>query len=142
MYKIKFIGNPKFNTKNNKVVCVQRVGINGLSYYTAGYPVNKDFINLLMREFKKHGLKIKRIKGQFVVTGTALCHENDNFDLVKGKHIAQTRMRLECYKIMKVIHKAMDLYIYRLSVKNEFAKDKTDFLIEREINHLKKLQVE
>lgn len=43
---------------------------------------------------------------------------------------------------MKVIHKAMDLYIYRLSVKNEFAKDKTDFLIEREINHIKKLKGE
>ena len=43
MYKIKFIGNPKFNTKNNKVVCVQRVGINGLSYYTAGYPEKLQF---------------------------------------------------------------------------------------------------
>lgn len=73
------------------------------------------------------------------VIGIAKCDPSEEFDESIGKKIAETRMRQHVYELMERINLHAEEYLSMLKTKLDFAKEKTQFLKFREIDHCKKL---
>lgn len=150
MYKFTFvspIGNiPKDNErvtfKINKdkgiVTCIARVICRNLSD-----AFGDDCEQYVARRLFKSGtIKHKRyaICGEeFVLIGQAFCDPTDKFDESIGKKIAETRARMQVYKLMGEINKYVEDYSNNIKNMLDKAKEKTNFLYFREVDHCRKL---
>ncbi len=88
----------------------------------AGYSV--DFINAVLCE------------KQFNVVSSTTLHSGDEYDENLGRHIAETKARIEVFKIMSIISTELEKYFREASNAIEEMNKKSTYLFEREKKHL------
>lgn len=161
MYKLTFVnehGNIvgkddrvmfNINKEKRKVACIMHVIVNGLSKYL-DYNGDDDTVPrnynleryIVDRLIEYHYINLKHYNlGRLVIqlVGVATCDENDTFDETVGKRIAESKARLEAYKLMERINKFCEEYIYFMKLRLNLAEEKTNFLKSRELAHVRKL---
>ena len=150
MYKLTFVGldnkiqedNRRVTFKTNKekgiVTCVARVRCNNFPEF-----IGRSGELYVVKKLRKTGIIKQKAyymdEIYFTVIGQAFCDPSDKFDEAVGKRIAETRARMEVYRIMKEINSYIAEYITDLSAKLEEAKEKTNFLWFREVDHERNL---
>ncbi len=161
MYKLTFVnehGNIvgkddrvmfNINKEKRKIACIMHVRINGLSKYldyngdndtiTINYNLERYIMDRLV-EYHYVNPKYCDLDNLVIqLVGIATCDENDTFDETVGKRIAESKARLEAYKLMERINKFCEEYIYFMKLRLDLAEEKTNFLKSRELAHIRKL---
>ena len=148
MYKITFVTEPEFKINKDKrtVACYAKIRINGLSNHFRGFTKghdyeteNYDIENFILGDLYSHGLIPYNYPKSFFVSAVAKCSNDDVFNESLGKHIAETKLRVYIYNIMRNINCSALKYIKQLEDRCTDAVIKTKFLLDRENNHLKEL---
>lgn len=150
MYKLTFVGLDNKVQKDNRVVtfkvnkekrivtCIEKVYCNGFTEF-----IGRSCEQYVINKLRKTGTITRKAhyidEIYFTVTGQAFCDPSDKFNESTGKKIAETRARIEVYKIMKEINSYIAEYIKELNIKLEKAEEKTKFLLSREIDHERNL---
>lgn len=149
MYKFTFVNTrnipgsserSKFIVDKQKrtVVCISNVILNNIDDMF-GY----DMVIYITKKLKKSKLIPSNCyyldDFSMQVIGIAKCDPSDEFDESIGKKIAETRMRQHVYSLMERINFYCEEYISMLKTKLDFAKEKTNFLKSREMDHCKDL---
>lgn len=98
----------KVNKEKNTVVCIMTCRINApedVNYaYMSGALDNK--INKI--------LKTKTVYSPFVVIGTSKCHNEDTFDEVTGKRIAESRAKKDAYEKATLVWREVAIHYHNL----------------------------
>lgn len=150
MYKLTFVGLDnkipdnnrrvtfKVNKKKGIVTCIAKVYCNRFPEF-----IGRSCEQYVIKRLRKTGIITQKAyyinEIYFTVIGQAFCDPSDKFDETVGKRIAETRARMEVYRIMKEINSFIAEYITDLSAKLEEAKEKTNFLWFREVDHERNL---
>lgn len=74
--------------------------------------------------------------------GISKCHANDEFDLYKGKHLAESRAKLKYYKYLRekaVRAVKIDKRYFDFLMESYNSIDKFTYLIDTETTHIKDL---
>ena len=150
MYKFTFVSPSEqipadnerviFNVNKEKgiVTCVANVVCYNFAD-TFGEGCEKYVIRHLLKDgvIKRKRYSLRGIK--ITVIGKAYCDPSDKFDEKIGKRIAETRARKQVYELMKEVNRYIGCYITDMSLKLDQAKEKTNFLYFREVDHERKL---
>ena len=150
MYKLTFVGLDNKTVNDNRRVAFMVNKENGIvtciaKVYCNRFPefIGRSYEQYVINKLRKTGTITKKAyymdEIYFTVTGQAFCDPSDKFDETVGKRIAETRARMEVYKIMREINSYISEYVKDLACKLEKAKEKTDFLWFREVDHERKL---
>lgn len=72
----------------------------------------------------------------FKVSAKTTVHPEDSYDEAIGKRIAETKARIKVFKMLKMISDEFSKYVTNCAAEVAKLKDKNDFLVNREMNHL------
>lgn len=151
MYKFTFIneqgGIPEndkraqfnINEKKRTIACILRVRASGFdSLSSSGFHFLNDLEEYIVKKLKKYGYYCNGdyiSACTFTFVGKAYCEPSDKFNVEVGKHIAETRARLQVYEMMELINKIIKQYIKELQHHITLMEERTHFLKFREIDH-------
>lgn len=98
----------KVNKEKNTVVCIMTCQINT--------PEDLDYVYLpsaLGYKIEKI-LKTKTVYSPFIVVGTSKCHNEDAFDEIKGKRIAESRAKKDAYEKATLVWREIGIHYHNL----------------------------
>lgn len=98
----------KVNKEKNTVVCIMTCQINAPEDLDYAYLPNnvRNKIHTILRN--------NAIYGHFIVVGTSKCHNEDTFDEIKGKRIAESRAKKDAYEKATLVWREVGIHYHNL----------------------------